>query len=191
MEFVDVAKQIMKAVSLSSMQQVTLECVCFRFLLAKASDSACGQNPQPLIRSGLACYRTSHSKMLTEGVLMTIGIKHFNYRTAESIIGWQKERSKSASSFLLFPKGLLYTAGSLNPRFHFCKGRSCLFLASQHKKASQHKSCCLTSGNLKLKSRKEHKFGTLKLSGQNSTPTRFFWTHQRVSRDSNAYCLYI
>ena len=48
-EFVDVAKQIMnlKAVSLSSMQQVALECVCFRLLLAKASDSACGQNPKP------------------------------------------------------------------------------------------------------------------------------------------------
>ena len=38
-------KQIMKAVSLSSSQQVALECVSFRFLLAKASDSACGQNP--------------------------------------------------------------------------------------------------------------------------------------------------
>ena len=31
------------------------------------------------------CYRTSHSKMYTEGVLETIGIKH-------AIIGWQKER---------------------------------------------------------------------------------------------------
>ena len=44
-EFVDVAKKIMKVVSLSTRQQVALECVCFRFLLAKASDSACGQNP--------------------------------------------------------------------------------------------------------------------------------------------------
>ena len=43
-EFVDVAEKIMNAVSLSSTQQVALECVCFRFLLAKASDSACGQN---------------------------------------------------------------------------------------------------------------------------------------------------
>ena len=39
-----------------------------------------------------SCYRTSHSKMCTEGVLKTIGIKHFNYGTAEAIIGWQKER---------------------------------------------------------------------------------------------------
>ena len=39
------------------------------------------------------CYRTSHSKMLTWGVLKTIGIKHFNKRTAEAIIGWHKERS--------------------------------------------------------------------------------------------------
>ena len=31
----------MKTVSLSSSQQVALECVCFRFLLAKASGSAC------------------------------------------------------------------------------------------------------------------------------------------------------
>ena len=46
-EFVDVVKKIMKAVSLSSTQPVALECVCFRFLLAKASDSACGQNPLP------------------------------------------------------------------------------------------------------------------------------------------------
>ena len=44
-EFVDVAKKIMKTVSLSSTQQLALECVCFRFLLAKAPDSACGQNP--------------------------------------------------------------------------------------------------------------------------------------------------
>ena len=44
-EFVDIAKQIMKTVSLSSTQQVALDCVCFRLLLAKASDSACGQNP--------------------------------------------------------------------------------------------------------------------------------------------------
>ena len=44
-EFVDVAKKIMKAVSLSSTQPVALECVCFRFLLAKAPNSACGQNP--------------------------------------------------------------------------------------------------------------------------------------------------
>ena len=47
-EFVDVAKKIMKAVSLSSTQQVALECVCFRFLLAKAPNSACGQNPETL-----------------------------------------------------------------------------------------------------------------------------------------------
>ena len=39
-----------------------------------------------------ACYRTSHSKMYTEGVLETIGIKHFNKKTSEAIIGWQKER---------------------------------------------------------------------------------------------------
>ena len=38
-------KKIMNAVSLSSTQPVALECVCFRFLLAKASDSAGGQNP--------------------------------------------------------------------------------------------------------------------------------------------------
>ena len=44
-EFVDVAKKIMKTVSLSSTQQVALECVCFGFL--KAPDSACGQNPWP------------------------------------------------------------------------------------------------------------------------------------------------
>ena len=44
-ELVYLAKKIMKAVSLSSTQQVALECVYYRFLLAKASDSACGQNP--------------------------------------------------------------------------------------------------------------------------------------------------
>ena len=44
-EFVDVAKQIVKTASLSSTQQVALGCICFRFLFAKASDSACGQNP--------------------------------------------------------------------------------------------------------------------------------------------------
>ena len=42
---VDVAGEIMKMVSLSSTQPVALECVCFRFLLVKVSDSACGQNP--------------------------------------------------------------------------------------------------------------------------------------------------
>ena len=42
-------------------------------------------------------YRTSHSKMCTEGVLKTIGIKHFNNRTSEAIIGWQKERWSSVS----------------------------------------------------------------------------------------------
>ena len=39
-------------------------------------------------------YRTSHSKMCTKGVLKTIGIKHFNYRTAEAILVWLKVRSK-------------------------------------------------------------------------------------------------
>jgi len=38
-------EKIMKMVSLSSTQQVALDCVCFRFLLVNASDSACGQNP--------------------------------------------------------------------------------------------------------------------------------------------------
>ena len=46
-EFVDVVKKTMKTMSLSSTQPVALECVCFRFLLVKASDSACGQNPFP------------------------------------------------------------------------------------------------------------------------------------------------
>jgi len=31
--------------------------------------------------------------MLAEGVLDTIGTKHFNKRTAEAIIVWHKERS--------------------------------------------------------------------------------------------------
>ena len=36
-EFVDVAKKSMKAVSLSSTQQVALECVCFRFFARKSA----------------------------------------------------------------------------------------------------------------------------------------------------------
>ena len=39
------------------------------------------------------CYRRSHSKMCTKGVLKTIGIKHFNYRTAQAIIVWLKVSS--------------------------------------------------------------------------------------------------
>ena len=35
------------------------------------------------------CYRTSHSKMCIKGILKTIGIKHFNYRTAQAIIVWK------------------------------------------------------------------------------------------------------
>ena len=38
------------------------------------------------------CYCTSHLKMLTKGVLKTIGINHFNKKTAEAIIVWHKER---------------------------------------------------------------------------------------------------
>ena len=51
-----------------------------------------GEGPQQGSLANSTCYRTSHSKMYTEGVLKTIGIKHFNYRTAEVIIVWLKVR---------------------------------------------------------------------------------------------------
>ena len=44
-------------------------------------------------------------------------------------------------SFLLFPKDLLYTVGSLNTEFSFCIGRGCLLLS--HSEVCQRKSYLL------------------------------------------------
>jgi len=84
--------------------------------------------PSSQVSNLLPCFCTIQLKMLTKGVLKTIGTKHFNQRPAEAIIVWQKKRPITPIFEVLSFKFESCLNSNLT-EIHFCQGRGCLFLA--------------------------------------------------------------